>query len=456
MPTLPITSPETHAHEGTGARAQDLYALPRASGFDHTVAFLRDGYGFIGDRARSMGTDVFRTRLLLKRVVCMVGEEAARIFYGGDRFTREGAMPPTTLHLLQDQGSVQLLDGEAHHHRKAMFLSLLGPHAVAKLTDAVVDEFRTALPAWERAGHIVLHDEAQRLLARAACAWCGIPSSGAAADERAVELGAMIEGAGSPGWKAARGLLLRRRSERWARALIEDARAGLAKGSSDTPLHVIARHRDTDGRLLTTEAAAVELLNLLRPTVAVARFLTFAALALHRSPSARARIRHGDEAFLAAFVLEVRRFYPFFPVIGGRVRRPFEWRGVGYPVGTWVLLDLYGTDHDPRSWDDPERFRPERFLEREVSPFELVPQGGGTHLRDHRCPGEWATEDILAGVVRLLVQEVDYTVPPQDLTVGLSRMPALPASGMRLENLRAPDGSVHDRDVDPVFQGCPV
>lgn len=38
--------------------------------------------------------------------------------------------------------------------------------------------------------------------------------------------------------------------------------------------------------------------------------------------------------------------------------------------------------------------------------------------------------------VALLAREVDYDVPPQDLAIDLSRMPALPASGMRLVNLR--------------------
>jgi fatty-acid peroxygenase len=66
---------------------------------------------------------------------------------------------------------------------------------------------------------------------------------------------------------------------------------------------------------------SVELLNALRPTVAVAWFVTFAALALRQYPERRRKLRtdgsHGDR--LEMFVQEVRRFYPFFPVVGGRV-----------------------------------------------------------------------------------------------------------------------------------------
>jgi cytochrome P450 len=91
--------------------------------------------------------------------------------------------------------------------------------------------------------------------------------------------------------------------------------------------------------VLGEEDAAVELINVLRPTVAVARFITFAALALHEHPGARQKLQEGDEEYLERFVQEVRRFYPFFPLVGGRARKDFEWRGHRFEEGTWVLLD---------------------------------------------------------------------------------------------------------------------
>jgi hypothetical protein len=72
----------------------------------------------------------------------MIGAEAAEIFYGGDRFTRVGAMPITVLKLLQDVGSVQLLDVAAPRHRKGMFLFLTKPEAVAELVKRVEMEWQ--------------------------------------------------------------------------------------------------------------------------------------------------------------------------------------------------------------------------------------------------------------------------------------------------------------------------
>jgi fatty-acid peroxygenase len=109
--------------------------------------------------------------------------------------------------------------------------------------------------------------------------------------------------------------------------------------------------------------------------------------------------------------------------------------------GTWVLLDLYGTDHHPDIWGDPEVFRPERFERWQSSGFDLIAQGGGDHYSGHRCPGEFITIDLMKSAVKLFATEIDYDVPPQDLSIDLGRVPTLPASGMvigRVHPLRQP------------------
>lgn len=113
--------------------------IPRDPAPDSTLALLADGYTFISKRCRSHGSDVFETRLMLQKVVCMQGREAAEVFYARDRFTRKGAVPAPTLKLLQDRGSVQLMDGEAHRSRKLMFMSLMDPNAIRRLADLTAD-----------------------------------------------------------------------------------------------------------------------------------------------------------------------------------------------------------------------------------------------------------------------------------------------------------------------------
>ncbi|WP_222707250.1 cytochrome P450 [Pontibacter qinzhouensis] len=52
-----------------------------------------------------------------------------------------------------------------------------------------------------------------------------------------------------------------------------------------------------------------------------------------------------------------------------------------------MLLEVYGTHHDPELWENPEEFRPERFRDWKRIPFDFIPQGGGDHHTDHRCAG---------------------------------------------------------------------
>jgi fatty-acid peroxygenase len=410
--------------------------LPRAKGFDHTLALVREGYGFIGNRCQLLGSDVFEARLALRRVICMRGAAAAEFFYAGERFTRRGAMPVTVVMLLQDFGSVQLLEGSAHKHRKAMFKSLATPAAAADLAAQFADEWRTCARRWEaRQEPIVLFDEVESMLTRTGARWAGAPLDDAEARPRTREFSEMLAATGSIGPRTWRALWLRRRTEKWARRIIDAVRSGTIRAASDSALRTVALHRAKDGRLLTTKVAAVELINVLRPIVAVARFIVFAAKALHEHPGAKARIAAGDAEYLDHFVQEVRRTAPFFAFISGRARQSLQWRGHRFDKGTWVLLDLYGTNRDPSAWPDPDVFDPERFARRSPTLFDFVPQGAGDASVTHRCPGEAMTVELTTAAVRQLA-DLDYEVPDQDLSVDLSRIPALPASGFVISRPR--------------------
>ena len=139
---------------------------------------------------------------------------------------------------------------------------------------------------------------------------------------------------------------------------------------------------------------------------------------------------------MTLFVQEVRRFYPFFPAVAARVRESFEWNGFTFPKGRRVLLNLYGTNHDARTWDAPEAFRPARFRSWDGNPFDFIPQGGGDHFINHRCAGEWVTTKLMKTAVRFLTSEIHYEVPTQDLQIDFARLPALPKSRFVMKSVR--------------------
>ncbi|WP_348787690.1 cytochrome P450 [Leifsonia sp. NPDC080035] len=393
---------------------------------DETLAFAREGYLFGTRRFQRAGADVAVTRLAGVPLTLLRGADAARFFYEGGRFHRSGAMPASVQHLLQDEGSVQSLEGQAHRTRKAVFLDLLTGGAESGLVERFGRELWMAARA-SAGGEVRLIDLFSVALLRAVCAWSGLPDAVAADLERSHALQRMIAGAGTIGplnWEAR---LRRRRAERLlADTVARQRHAPFAPDGS--ALAVLAAHTEPDP--LSLEVAAVELLNILRPVVAVAWFLTFAALALHRRPAWQDRLANGTDEEVRWFSNEVRRFYPFFPFVAGRASRELEWGGRTFPEGSRVALDLYATDHHPALWDEPGRFDPERFDGLVVEPNTLIPQGGGRYAEDHRCPGEPVTLELMDEGVRRLTRRIAYTVPEQDLRVSLRRFPALPRSGL--------------------------
>jgi len=417
-----------------------MNGIQRLDASDSTIAFLREGYPFITRRCRKLGTDAFRTRLMMSPVTCAYGREAAEIFYAPDRFTRRGSMPSMTVRMLQGFGSVQTLDGAAHRERKALFLELLMEEGeIARLRTLAEEEWSAAASRWHPGAPLSVLEEAALVLARTTLRWLGLSPRRQVAPARAEECLSMIKGAGTLGpLTLARGVLLRGRAERWAANIIDDVRNDRCPVDADAPIRRIAAQRDAEGVPLSLHVAGLELLNLLRPIVAIAVFITHAALALRQHPEWRERTAASAED-AHNFVQEVRRLAPFFPVIGGKVMEPFIWRGERFQRGDWMLLDLWGTNHDERIWEDAATFRPERFKNWEGDAFTLIPQGGGDYANGHRCPGEHVTIALMEQAVRFLAS-LDYVVPERDLSLDLAQMPALPRNGLLIELQSRPGG----------------
>ncbi|WP_116452949.1 cytochrome P450 [Blastococcus litoris] len=405
---------------------------PKARRPENALQLLTRGYGWLPDRRRATGRRTVGARLGGLPVTAIEGPDAARFLYDEDHVHRAHAIPEPVQGTLFGKGAVHTLDGEAHRVRKSMFIGLLmREDGIASLVEQVEAAWDAAVPRWASRSEIVLIDQAARVLAGAVTRWAGIPLAEDEVPGLARDLVAMVDGFASGGPRHVRARRARGRREAWLAQLVRDVRHGAVTVPSGSAVEVVARHRDADGERLDPRVAAVELLNIIRPTTAVAWFAAFSGHALIRWPENRKRLADGDPAFAEAWAHEVRRFYPFAPFIGGRAPREVEWDGVRIPKDSMVLLDLYGQNHDPDLWGDPYAFRPERFLAREIGAFELIPQGGGDPRTNHRCPGEQLTVALLSALaVRLARLQVE--VPEQDLTIALHRIPARPASGVVL------------------------
>jgi fatty-acid peroxygenase len=391
----------------------------------------RDPYRFISRQCRRLGEPLFRTRLPFADLVCMTGQEAATVFYDLQRFMRQGAAPEPLRAALFGKGGVQGLDGAAHRQRKAMFLDVLSAAQVTRLVSHVESTWARAGAEWLRLGQVELYSAVQTILTEAACRWAGVPVPAAELGQRTGQLVSLFDDAAS--WRHFQARLARHQAEAWLQSMIERVRQGRQSVAPDAALRRVAEHRDAAGELLPPRVAAVELLNLLRPTVAVSVFIVWVAYALHACPAWRERVREGRPDDLRAFAQEVRRLFPFFPSVMARARESFSWHGHEIRRHDRVVLDLYGTNHDPDVWPQPYDFDPTRFQRCAAGPFSFVPQGGGLAAIHHRCPGEDVALRLMELAAVFLASRIAWTVPAQDLGIDFQRLPALPRSRLVIQ-----------------------
>ncbi len=87
--------------------------------------------------------------------------------------------------------------------------------------------------------------------------------------------------------------------------------------------------------------------------------------------------------YLQAVCLETLRVRPVIPVVSRELQGVVRLRDVTLPPGVFATPCAYLAQRRPDVFPDPDRFRPERFLEGRFSPYTYFPFGGGVR----RCIG---------------------------------------------------------------------
>ena len=388
-------------------------------------------------------------RLLGRDALLVRGEEGVAVFYDPELIARHGSMPAIVQETLFGHGSVHSLDGDEHRHRKATFVDVAYEDAeVERLTPLLEHEWRAELDAWLGGGTRTAYDAAVGALGRSIMRWAGLPGTRAAQTRWAARLAQIVDGFGapySPGFLLAQ--VNRRWSDRHAERVIEAVRSGRLEPDPGTAAYAWAGHRDREGELLPAKLAGIELQNSIRPMIAVARFVAFAAKELHDRPEWRDRIAaEADERgalvsgpLATMFAQEIRRTAPFVPMLPGWAIADVELDGERLREGGRVVLDVLGTNTDDRSWQHPEAFDPERF--RGAEDYEalraFIPHGGADVATGHRCPGEKLAIAGLAAAVSTL-SDPRLTILGSGLAVNRRRLPTKPSSGGRVRAAGAP------------------
>ncbi|KAL6875694.1 hypothetical protein ACP4OV_013207 [Aristida adscensionis] len=116
--------------------------------------------------------------------------------------------------------------------------------------------------------------------------------------------------------------------------------------------------------------------------------------------------------YLQAVVKETFRLHPPAPLLlPHQAETTTQIRGYTVPKGTRVLINVWAIGHDSEVWPEPEKFMPERFLEKEVGfhgrDFELLPFGSGRRM----CPGTPLAMRMVHLMLASLLHRFEWRLP---------------------------------------------
>ncbi|XP_076939289.1 trimethyltridecatetraene synthase-like, partial [Bidens hawaiensis] len=143
--------------------------------------------------------------------------------------------------------------------------------------------------------------------------------------------------------------------------------------------------------------------------------------------------------YIKAIAIETMRLHPVAPMLAPRrVREDCKVAGYDITEDTRLFVNVWTIGRDPKLWDNPEDFCPERFMGKEVDikghDFRLLPFGAGRRM----CPGYnlgiKVVEGTLANLLHGFIWKLPNTMTKDDLNMeeifGLSTPKKIPLLAM--------------------------
>ncbi|KAK9075283.1 hypothetical protein SSX86_003606 [Deinandra increscens subsp. villosa] len=116
--------------------------------------------------------------------------------------------------------------------------------------------------------------------------------------------------------------------------------------------------------------------------------------------------------YFNACIKETLRLHPVVPVlIPRRALEACEVMNYTIPENSQVWVNVWAISHDPKVWEDPNTFKPERFLGSNLDftghDYEFIPFGGGRRM----CPGLPSGVKSLQTILAHLISGYNWALP---------------------------------------------
>jgi cytochrome P450 len=137
----------------------------------------------------------------------------------------------------------------------------------------------------------------------------------------------------------------------------------------------------------------------------------------------------GDDDYLEAVLKESMRLHPVIPMVVRHLMEPVTIGGIDLPAGANIGPSILVAHARADNYPDPERFRPDRFLQGEVATNTWIPFGGGVR----RCIGAGFSLMEGVAVLREVLARYDVTLPAGAVdTPKVRNITSVPKRGARI------------------------
>jgi cytochrome P450 family 135 len=180
-------------------------------------------------------------------------------------------------------------------------------------------------------------------------------------------------------------------------------------------LSLLMQARDEDGEAMSDEELRDELVTLLlagHETTATS--VAWAIERLVRHPDKLERLvaeidayPDGGEEYITAVINETLRVRPVVPIVARILKKELQVGPYALPAGTRVAPSIWLTNRNPRAYDRPNDFEPERYLAGAPETFSWIPFGGGIR----RCIGASFAQLEMKLILRTVLSELAPSLP---------------------------------------------
>ncbi|HEY9598301.1 MAG TPA: cytochrome P450 [Cyanophyceae cyanobacterium] len=434
---------------------------PKTSPWLQLIQWIANPFGLLEDCAKSYG-DTFTLRLgKLPPLVFFSNPQAIQEIFTADASQFDVGRANRIIEPLVGANSILLQDGDRHQRQRRLLMPPFHGERMRNYGQLICEITEEVTSQWEIGNPLTIRTAMQEITLQVILHVVFGLREGPRYQQLKPLLASLLDMTGSPlrssilffnflqqdwgAWSPWGRMIQRRRMVYdLLYAEIAERRQQFNPDRTDI-LTLLLSARDEQGETLTNEELGDELMTLLvagHETTATA--LAWAFYWIHQLPLVRETLLNelatlGDRPdpmkisslpYLNAVCQETLRIYPVVPIAVPRVTKsPLRIGAEQFEPNTRLTPCIYLTHHREDLYPDSKQFKPERFLERQFSPYEYLPFGGG----NRRCIGfalaQFEMKLVLATVLSNYELELTEQHPVKPVRRGVT---LAPASGVKM------------------------